>query len=214
MIFNEVKHKNNMKINCSKNLYEKYTLEFNNGWDYAIFLIDGSGSFSCQSSFGDYYYQWNLFGKNFKKFLCNLDSEYLFKKLCNKTYFDTKEYIKKCKKIILKLRRNQVLIKRDAMLAWDFFDKELDGCDNSIEIVCNELSKSKIIKNICFEDVLYSEFCPQYEFSPNEKAFITYVYPKFIEILKEEIEVENLKYNYLFYNDSSQKLLSSVCDEY
>ncbi|HBG5344133.1 TPA: hypothetical protein KQG29_001497 [Clostridioides difficile] len=195
MVFNQVKHKNNMKINYSKNLYEKYTLEFNNGWDYAVFLIDSNGSFSCQSSFGDYYYKWNLFGNDFKKFLCSLDSEYLFKTLCDRTYFDTKEYIKKCKKIILKLRRNQRLIKKDAMLIWDFLDKELDGCDNSIEMVCNELANSEIMKNIYIDDIFYSEFCPKYEFSPDEKTFITYVYPKFVEVLKEEFEVENLKFN-------------------
>ncbi|HBF1820627.1 TPA: hypothetical protein KNT04_002606 [Clostridioides difficile] len=195
MVFNQVKRKNNMKINYSKNLYEKYTLEFNNGWDYAVFLIDSNGSFSCQSSFGDYYYKWNLFGNDFKKFLCSLDSEYLFKTLCDRTYFDTKEYIKKCKKIILKLRRNQRLIKKDAMLIWDFLDKELDGCDNSIEMVCNELANSEIMKNICIDDIFYSEFCPKYEFSPDEKTFITYVYPKFVEVLKEEFEVENLKFN-------------------
>lgn len=176
-----------MEFKCTKNICEKYTLKFNDGWDYAIFTIDENGMFNCQSTFGNYGYHWSSFGGNFKKFLCEVSEGYLFTKLCKKTYFNAQKYIEKSKKIIIKMRRDLNLTKEEAKEAWDFFDKNLEDFGDSIDLIINELASSKIMNRITGEDIWYSDFCPEKDFDPCDIAFITNVYPKFVEVLKSEI---------------------------
>lgn len=179
MLFNDMKY---VKSNC-----EKYTLKFNDGWDYAIFTIDDTGMFNCQSTFGNYGYYWSSFGKNFKEFLCKLRADYLLTKLCQRTYFNTQDYIEKCSDIILKMRRDKELNKEQAREAWNFFNQELDSCGDSIDLVCDKISESKLLDDITGSDVWYSDFSPELDYSHSDKEFVKNIYPMFINILKEEL---------------------------
>lgn len=178
-MFDDMKY---TKSNC-----EKYTLRFNDGWDYAIFTIDDTGMFNCQSSFGNYGYYWGSFGESFKEFLCGLKGDYLLSKLCKREYFNTQDYIDKCKDIIIDMRRKSELNKDDAREAWDFFDTDLDDCGDSIDLVYNEISRSNILDEITGGDVWYSDFTPEMKYDPSDVKFVNSIYPEFVKILKKEL---------------------------
>ena len=170
-------------IRCKKGVCEKYTLDFNNGLDYAIFMIDDNGMFSCQSSFGNYGYFWSSFGDNFKEFLCNLRSDYLLTKLSKRDYFNTEEYIETCKNILIKMRHEDEINKKEAREAWNFFDKELDECGNSIDLVCDRIAGCNVLDKITWYDIWYSDFSPNKSYDPLDEYFVNNIYPEFIKVL-------------------------------
>lgn len=175
------------KITCTKSVCEKYYLSFNNGWDYASFTIDDSGIFSCQSSFGNYGYCWSAFGDDFKSFLCSLRKDYLLTKLCKKDYFNTQEYISKCKELILKMRYESKLTKEEAREAFDFYSNELDDYNDNLELVTLKLMHLDIVDKISMGDFWHSKFCPDLDYNPSDKYFVEFIYPAFINILKQEL---------------------------
>lgn len=168
-----------------KSSCEKYTLRFDYG-DYAIFTIDDTGMFNCQSSFGDYAYHWNAFGDNFKEFLCGIDSGYLFRKLCNEDYFDFNKYVEDSKKEILKLRKEGDLTKEQARELLEFFDNGLEDY-SSFDMTCHQVFGNSLLNELYCNEVYYSDFCPEKDYDPSQKAFILEIYPKFVEILKKEL---------------------------
>lgn len=182
MFFNDIK--------CTKSTCEKYTLNFNDGWDYAIFTIDDTGMFNCQSTFGNYGYYWSSFGENFKEFLCELREDYLLTKLCQRTYFNTQDYIEKCSETIINMRRKSELNKEQAREAWNFFNQELEDCGDSIDLVSDKINRSEILDDITGSDVWYSDFAPELDHSPSDRDFVSNIYPMFVKILKEELKSE------------------------
>lgn len=171
---------------CSKSTCEKYTLKFNKGWDWAVFTIDETGIFQCHSSFGGYSYHWNAFGDSFKKFLTEIDSYYLLNKTAKQDYFDLGKYQEKVKPVIVKLRKERELSKDEARELWEFVDNLDYG--NSYDLVCNEIFENEILSKVYSGDVYYSDFAPERDYSPNAEAFAHNIFPKFVEILKAEIE--------------------------
>lgn len=183
-----------MKLkNFSKDVCEKYTLRFENGVDYAMFTIDETGMFNCQSSFGNYSYKWYAFGDNFKEFLSGLDYGYLLTKLCNKNYFDVQNYIRDSKKAILEERRLYDLSKEEARTLWTFFDRDIDSCNDSISIVRNEFFYNEGLSEVLGPEPWYSKYWPEFEYSPNQLAFVNKVYPAFANLLKEELKNNSTK---------------------
>ena len=177
-----------MKINdtkCTKSTCEKYTLRFNDGYDWAIFTIDNIGMFNCQSSFGNYAYHWSSFGSCFKSFLVKLDISYLLIKLCKRDYFDMDSHIKKCKKEIFRMRRESEITKDQAKEAFEFITEGLDSC-GSYDVTVYAIYESSIINEIS-GDVCYSEFMPDKDYSPQQYAFVKSIYPEFVKILKAEL---------------------------
>lgn len=182
MFFNDIK--------CTKSTCEKYTLKFNDGWDYAIFTIDDTGMFNCQSTFGNYGYCWSSFGENFKEFLCELREDYLLTKLCERTYFNIQDYIEKCSEIVINMRRESKINKEQAREAWNFFNQELEDCGDSIDLVSDKINRSEILDDITGSDVWYSDFAPELDHSPSDRDFVSKIYPMFVKILKEELKSE------------------------
>lgn len=177
-----------MKLkNLQKDVCEKYTLRFENGVDYAIFTIDETGMFNCQSSFGNFNYKWYSFGDNFKEFLSRLDDGYLLNKLCNRSYFNAYEYIQDSKRTIIKKRRDYNLTGEQARTLWTFFDKTVDSCNDSVDIIRNEFYCNSDLSEILGPEPWTSEYWPEADYSPDQLAFVNKVYPIFASILKEEL---------------------------
>lgn len=174
-------------VKCTKSTCEKYTLKFNRGWDYAVFTIDDTGILQCHSTFGDYAYHWTAFGDNFKEFLCEINSCYLLDKVARRTYFDLDKYHKKAKNELFKLRRSYEINKEDARELYDFINNELSDY-NSYDLVCREIYENDILSKMYSGEVFYSEFAPEQDYTPNATAFAYDIFPKFVEILKEEIK--------------------------
>lgn len=173
---------------CTKATCEKYTLRFNDGWDWAVFTIDDTGLLQCHSSFGDYNYHWNAFGENFKDFLCRIDSHYLLNKTAKMNYFDIENYQNEVKPIIIKMRRENELNEYQARELWDFIMNDLDDYGSSYDLVCRELYENEILNKVCCGEVFYSDFSPSQSYTPNALAFGHKVYPMFVEVLKKELE--------------------------
>lgn len=175
------------KFTVQKATCEKYTIKFNDNWDWAIFTIDNTGMFNCQSSFGNYNYQWSSFGECFKKFLIKLDSGYLYSKLCEENYFDSDSYIKHCKHEVIRYRKGFEFDKNEARELYDLFN--CLSCD-SFDLVCEEVFSNSILSDIFCGEVFNSEFAPEKGYSPNQTGFIEKVYPMFVEVLKNELKEE------------------------
>ena len=170
-----------------KSSCEKYVLKFNDGLDWAIFIIDETGVFSCQSTFGDYTYVWSSFGESFKEFLIKLKPNYLYRKLCKKTKFSSEKYIESCKKQILKDRRGGYFNKEEAHEFWDFLENTLerfDSPDYTLAQIDNDSSVGRLIP-----DLYESEYNPNehMEYENDSVAFVEELYPMFVNILKEEL---------------------------
>lgn len=177
-----------MKIkNVTKSVSESYKLKFENGMDYAKFTIDESGSFSCQSSFGNFAYTWHSFGDNFKEFLSKLDEGYLFVKLCSRNYFDFQQYVEDCKKEVLRNRKSNIYNEEEARKLWEFFDSYLPKMGEDLSIVRNEFFLSNNLLEPLGDEPWISEFFPETDYSPNQKAFVRNVYPAFAKVLKNEL---------------------------
>ena len=172
-----------------RKVHDKYTIRFNDGWDYAIFTIDDTGMFNCQGSFGNYAYKWGSFGDSFKKFLVRLNPDYLYTKLCERTYFDFEEYFDKCKTEVLKLRKEDGITKEQARTLWEFFADDLDSGGN-YEITCLRLFENDTLSEVCGGDVTYSEFWPEMDYTASMKGFVENIYPMFIDALKGELILE------------------------
>lgn len=175
-------------MKCIKSTCEKYTLRFNKGWDYAIFTIDAAGILQCHSSFGDYAYHWSAFGENFKEFLCRIEPAYLIDKIADKTYLDFEDYQEKAKATTIEERRDGELTKEEARELWDFITNDLDDYSGSYDLVCNEIYHNNILDKLYGGEVFYSNFMPVKDYTPNAKAFAYDIFPKFVEILKHELE--------------------------
>ncbi len=168
-----------------KSTCEKYTMRFNEGWDWAIFTIDNTGMFNCQSSFGNYNYHWRAFGDNFKEFLCEVDSYYLLNKLCDKNTFYYDEWLEQVKKSIIKDRRQYLFDSEEARKVWDYIVDDI-GYEDNYTVLCMRLWESRELGK-AYSDIIYSDIWPEQDYSRNQKAFVLEVYPKFVEILKEEL---------------------------
>jgi hypothetical protein len=169
-----------------KSTCEKYTIRFNDGWDWAIFTIDNTGIFNCQSSFGNFNYHWTAFGNDFKKFLCGLDSGYLFTKLCDRISFDYDEWLEKVRGVIIKDRHSYHLDEDEARQVWNYIIDDI-GYEDNYTVLCMRLWESRTIGKI-YSDIAYSDLWPEQDYSRNQKVFVLEVYPKFVEILENELK--------------------------
>lgn len=177
-------------MKCKKTTCEKYSLRFNNGWDWANFMIDESGLMQCNSSFGNYSYQWGAFGESFKKFLCGIDSSYLLNKVSDNNYFDVNKYQKQAKKALIALRKENEITSEQARELYEFIENGLDDCGSSYDLVCGEIYDNALLSKVCNGDVMYSDFSPEQDYPPNAVAFANEIFPMFVNILKEELETQ------------------------
>lgn len=173
----------------TKSTCEKYTLKFNKGWDYAVITIDDTGIFQCHSSFGNFSYHWTSFGKSFKKFLCDINSDYILNKVSNQDYFNGSKYSKKTKNAIIELRTKHEIEKEEARELWGFIEN-IDENGMSYDLVCKEVYENSLLNKIYRGDVFYSPFAPEKDYSPRAIAFAENIFPAFVKILKEELKEE------------------------
>lgn len=176
MIFNDVNYK--------KSFSEKYYLKFNKNSDYAIFTIDESGLFNCQSSFGNYSYKWTAFGDCFKKFLIEMPLDYLLDSIAKKTYLDFDKYFEVCKKEVAEQIEFGNLESEEGEQLLDFINSLRD---ESTSVIVDRIYSNKILLDLTGGEPWNSNFFPEKEFSRNAVILVKKVYPQFIEILKTEI---------------------------
>lgn len=169
-----------------KSTCEKYTIRWERG-GWAIFTIDESGLFNCQSDYGDYQYMWPNHGrKSFKHFIMELarDTSYTLGKVAKKEYFDEYGTLEQWKQAIITERKENNLTQEEARALWDeILQINLDNAYSAQQGIYD----NRIIGKIYDEPWYVFEAGQVY--SPDARYFANIIMPMFAEILKKEIEM-------------------------
>lgn len=142
------------------NTIEEYLVK--DEYDYVYFFVDAqNGVLSIVSNYGSMGYRWEAPGNNFKKFLIELNTDYLMNKL-GKRAFNLDGTIKNVKNWIISCRREKNCTKEEARYVWDYVIDE--NYFEGIEVDC--------------------------EWSDYDKYFMNHIWKAFVEQLKQELEAE------------------------
>ena len=89
----------------------------------AEIVVGSNGFFAAVSDYGSYAYRWTHFGEDdFRKFLLELETDYLAKKLHPDMEFDLDGSIRQARKLVLELRRRREIGGFCAHSLWDGLD--------------------------------------------------------------------------------------------
>lgn len=139
------------------------------GW--AVIHIDSKGFFGVVSDYGNYAYHWSAFGDDFKRFLMNLDTDYLFGKLSGVYVFDEGRTNEAIRRHILEARRRGGNSRQWARREWDLLANTIET-----EADFREWKGSTSIE----EPWLFHRTVPH----PQAMGFCEKIYPTFIEQLR------------------------------
>jgi hypothetical protein len=144
------------------------------GW--AVIIIDSRGFLGVFSDYGNYAYHWTHFGEDFKRFLAQLDWDYLYGKLMQgreARVYDGEATLRAILRHIVELRREGRLSRESAREEWDLaknseLDHHTDGgyslWHHETQLDAHELYETR-------NDLQCEQFCQK-------------VWPRFIELLK------------------------------
>ena len=146
------------------------------GW--AKFIIDDDGYFSVVSDYGNYAFHWTAFGDNFREFLLDISPDYLMGKLSNgKMSFDLEAS---------QARLYEVIKELQADIGPDDDDNvDAEDLASAIKACYGEEDLKEILKD---QDILeeWWEYLRQ-DYPADLKGFATRVYPRFVAMLKVEL---------------------------
>lgn len=164
---------------------ERYELtssrETHEGW--AIFHIDSRGFLGIVSDYGNYAFHWSSFGTDFKKFLSELEWDYLYGKLMqgrDPRIYDGQATLRSIQKRIIELRREGRLAPEQARQEWDL--AKGSGIDE----------RSSDGYSVWYRETELQDTHELYETmnDPQCQAFCQKVWPRFIVALKEGRRVQ------------------------
>jgi len=152
--------------------------EKHEGW--AIIHIDANGFFATVSDYGNYAYLWTSFGPNdFRKFLAQLDQGYVVGKLTGgKTIYDGEATLKAIKEHIIGARKEGTYSRGEARHEWGkmVYNREMLSDVREFEEWCDETKIEEPWEFHCSEP------------EPQAVAFYQKVWPRFVELIKAELE--------------------------
>jgi len=158
----------------------RYKVPSQNCEGWGIFVIGSDGYFSVVSDYGNYAYLWTHHGhEDFRTFLVGLakDDDYLASKISRKDVLQGKQTAKCIKETVLQVRRTGNKSREWARDEWDLADS-LD--DDSI-------SYADWYQETKLEDAWdYAT----YDYPSEARAFCKKLYPRFVELLKAELNAE------------------------
>lgn len=145
------------------------------GW--AVVVIDSRGFLGVFSDYGNYAYHWTHFGGDFRKFLGQLDWDYLYGKLMqgrDARIYDGEATLRSIKKRIIELRREKRLTAEQAREEWDLAkDSEIDHRFSDGYSLWHRDTQLQDAHELyeTMHDLQCQQFCQK-------------VWPRFIELLK------------------------------
>ena len=151
------------------------------GW--AKFIIDDDGYFSVVSDYGNYAFHWTAFGDDFREFLLDISPDYLMGKLSNgKMCFDLEGTKARIFEHIKEYRRDSYIKKDEAREMWD-----------EIEVLDSEHDLHSYFENNSSD--IFEEWWDMFrqDYPADLKGFATWVYPRFVAMLKAELAAEGGK---------------------
>jgi hypothetical protein len=166
----------------------KYVLPSVKGEGWAIVVIDtSSGFFATVSDWGSYAYLWSDPGCEFRKFLVDLNADYLHGKLMmgrpDRRVYNGKETLAEITKYLKEAIEDETTThprkKRLQRELSDLHDFDLDYSDEEFRRWCEKTSIEEPWTWVCY--------------SPNPECwgFCTNVWPRFVEMLRNELTLEN-----------------------
>ena len=173
-----------LKVN-KINTIEEYLVK--DEYDYAYFFVDTqNGVLSIVSNYGSMGYRWEAPGNDFKKFLTEVNTEYLMAKL-KKRVFDLDGTIKNMKEWVISCRREKNCTKKEARYVYDDVISEIGQYYIQDEgffwgIINGSLDDIKKIDMDYFEGIEVATKWTDYD-----KYFINHIWKAFVEQLKQEI---------------------------
>jgi hypothetical protein len=175
-------------VKCTRSSVERYTLREKSWW--ADITVSPDGFVNIQSDYGDYHYRWSSFGDDIKKFLIGCDYSYLYGKfgMTLPRIFNQGETIKRIRKDILESRKNNNLDAELCREAWT----EL-GRIAVMEHTSSGEEWARVISDTCVNRIVYDYDLTNMpcvtEDNYQLKAFLTFIWPEFIKVLKSELGI-------------------------
>jgi hypothetical protein len=167
---------------CKKDFIERYHLRGDSWW--ADITISSDGVVNVQSDYGDYHYYWSSFGDDIKNFLIGCDYGYLYGKfgMGLSRVFNQKETIKRIRREILEYRRDVP----DPQSCRTFYDIT-KNLENENFFTTQDWAKAIEDSDLArmYDYDLSSMPCVT-EDNQQLKTFLMEIWPKFIEVLKNE----------------------------
>jgi hypothetical protein len=157
------------------------TRETHEGW--AIIHIDSNGFLGVVSDFGNYAYHWSAFEGDFKRFLGQLEADYLYGKLMqgrDARIYDGEATLRAIQKRILELRHKKRLTREKAREEWDLAkDSEVDDrFSNGYSLWYRDTDLEDAHE---LYETMYDRQC---------WAFCEKVWPRFVQAMKEGHNVQ------------------------
>lgn len=177
------------KYNITKSICEKYVINFNKGFDYAVIFLDSGekcGTISILSSYGNYAQHFSSTGIPFKDFIRQLDFDYFMKKTTeNYMKFNTKKSIENFKKMVhIAFEDSDIteLEKEQCLEEIENFNENVDNNDDIYYLYT-------LVEDTQFYTLFIHENFHEYlekEVDVQCEGFWREIWPKFIEVLEKE----------------------------
>ncbi len=151
------------------------------GWGF--FLLDSSGMLACVTDYGSYAYKWDAIGeRDFRKFLCTCDQWYLTSKLDPSTHYDGDATLKRIRQRICELRREGQLTRDRARTEWEL-----------VELGDEVYSSVDFADWYRRTDLHDAAELAVYSSSPQIVAFCERLWPRFVALLKAQLEKDGIR---------------------
>jgi hypothetical protein len=163
------------------------------GTEWARIWITDDGCFTTISDYGCFGYWWGCPGREFRKFLCQVDDDYLGRKLARGRHeFDGEESVKAIRYRICYLRREQCLTREQAQIEWNLVHPKPKGCSwmsrlGAFSNMDNEVEAHEWYLETKLDDP--AEFL-RYRIPMQIQMFIKRLWPLFVAQLREELAQE------------------------
>lgn len=163
----------------------RYELPPIEGEGWGSFMLDSTGMFAAVTDYGNYAYRWSHFGqRDFREFLAKASGshEYILEKVApsHGKEYQGKETEKAIKERILEARRNGWLTQEEAKYEWWLLEQ--------VDLTYKDGFHEWWLETKLPDAAEYAV----YDFTATEKAFAYELMPRLAEILKKELEQENV----------------------
>lgn len=176
-----------LKVN-KINTIEEYLVK--DEYDYAYFFVDAqNGVLSIVSNYGSMGYRWEAPGNDFKKFLAELNTDYLMNKLGKKA-FNLDGTIKNMKNWIISSRREEKCTQEEARYVWDYVINEIKQYNIQDEGFFWGIINSNLEHIVKVDEDYFEGIEVDSEWSDYDKYFMNHIWKAFVKQLLNEKQTE------------------------
>lgn len=146
--------------------------QFGEGW--GVVFIDETGIVTAVSDYGNYAQRFHYSGKDFRDFLISCDSGYLIRKFAKRTILNRDATKKSIKETILRKRYEESFSSNEARDEWNLVNE----CDFYFQEEVSDWVNETTLEDP-WEYLVY-------DYSASAKAFAHRLFPRLVELLKQD----------------------------